>query len=156
MTWKGSFCLSRVINSCSRWTSHGIPFFWRVDVIWKLHSRVNAASCSPPILAESSPIWRTHIGKKTNQLGAWSKASGATNIGPGDEAVGFCQIGTPGTRAPHFVGKGELNFFWGGCTKSATTKMNRSFHKSQPLRSADCNAVEVKSKVGVKGSRSPL
>lgn len=29
-------------------------------------------------------------------------------------------------------------------------KMNRSFHKSQPLRSADCNAVEVKSKVGAK------
>lgn len=28
--------------------------------------------------------------------------------------------------------------------------MNRSFHKSQPLRSADCNAVEVKSKVSVK------
>ncbi|TWW65220.1 Partitioning defective 6 -like protein gamma [Takifugu flavidus] len=26
--------------------------------------------------------------------------------------------------------------------------MNRSFHKSQPLRSADCNAVEVKSKGG--------
>lgn len=25
--------------------------------------------------------------------------------------------------------------------------MNRSFNKSQPLRNADCNAVEVKSKV---------
>lgn len=28
--------------------------------------------------------------------------------------------------------------------------MNRSFHKSQPLRNVDCNAVEVKSKVGFK------
>lgn len=29
--------------------------------------------------------------------------------------------------------------------------MNRSFNKSQPLRNADCNAVEVKSKVSVEG-----
>lgn len=29
--------------------------------------------------------------------------------------------------------------------------MNRSFNKSQPLRSADCNAVEVKSKVSDGG-----
>lgn len=29
-------------------------------------------------------------------------------------------------------------------------KMNRSFNKSQPLRNADCNAVEVKSKVSVE------
>lgn len=36
------------------------------------------------------------------------------------------------------------------CVHRATdaTEMNRSFHKSQPLRNADCNAVEVKSKVG--------
>lgn len=29
--------------------------------------------------------------------------------------------------------------------------MNRSFNKSQPLRNADCNAVEVKSKVSDGG-----
>ncbi|KAM3596085.1 uncharacterized protein V6R79_007878 [Siganus canaliculatus] len=31
--------------------------------------------------------------------------------------------------------------------------MNRSFHKSQPLRTADCNAVEVKSKYGAEFRR---
>ncbi|KAM4538748.1 par-6 family cell polarity regulator gamma b [Odontesthes bonariensis] len=31
--------------------------------------------------------------------------------------------------------------------------MNRSFHKSQPLRSVDCNAVEVKSKYGAEFRR---
>lgn len=34
--------------------------------------------------------------------------------------------------------------------------MNRSFHKSQPLRSADGNAVEVKSKVSAELWRSRL
>lgn len=37
--------------SSGKWMPHRIPFFMRADVISKLnsHSRVNAASCSPPI-----------------------------------------------------------------------------------------------------------
>lgn len=54
-------------------------------------------------------------------------------------------------QSPTFCGQRRAELFLGeSCTKTATRKMNRSFHKSQPLRSADCNAVEVKSKVSVE------
>lgn len=112
------------------------------------------------------PFWRKVLlsdgrtsGNNQTSSEREAKPSGATNVGPGGAAVGFCPIGTPRTRTPAFCGerRAELFFFLGGgCSKPATTKMNRSFHKSQPLRSADCNAVEVKSKVGAKGSRSRL
>lgn len=52
--------VAEVGNSCSPWMSHRIPFFGRADVIWKLHSRVNAVSCSPPVLAESSLVSDGH------------------------------------------------------------------------------------------------
>lgn len=139
-------------NSCSPWTSHRIPFFGRADVIWKLHSRVNAASCSPPVLAESSLVSDGHTSGR-------NQTSPEPQINPAKP-----RTSDPETKRPDFAraehqdpeprflwAKASWTFFQGGdCTKTATTKMNRSFHKSQPLRSADCNAVEVKSKVSVR------
>lgn len=142
-------------NSCSPWTSHRIPSFGRADVIWKLHSRVNAASCSPPLLAESSLVSDGHTSGR-------NQTSPERQINPVKPPTSEPETKRPDlARAEHqdaeprfLWAKASWTFFRGGgdCTKTATTKMNRSFHKSQPLRSADCNAVEVKSKVSVKVS----
>lgn len=74
------------------------------------------------------------------------------------------QSSPSGTRLRDFLGartqEPEPRFLWAKAALSVVVvvfiqpqppqKMNRSFHKSQPLRNVDCNAVEVKSKVGLK------
>lgn len=49
-------------------------------------------------------------------------------------------------QSPCFCGQKAAELFF-SLLKLQPQKMNRSFNKSQPLRNADCNAVEVKSKV---------
>lgn len=119
------------------------------------HSQVNAASLSPPILPRSPlscPLEHTEEEENPQEVKSTKEN---TNFSSRDEAGGFYsrKKKPTGTRAPLSAGKGGSTFFFLFFFnhKKIEKKMNRSFNRSQPLRTVDCNAVEVKSKVSVEG-----
>lgn len=91
---------------------HRIPFFRRADVIPKLnsHSQVSAASCSPPILAQSTltSTGELRIEKPPGGLKAEIQESSSET---GTKQRGFTS-GDTGTRAPLCAGKGGWSFFF--------------------------------------------
>lgn len=122
------------------------------------HSQVNAASRSPLIPPVETSSHRAEQSEEKEVLPQERKPSqGTTKFSIRDAAEGFFFfffLGA-GTQEP------EPRFLWAKAALSVVVvvvfiqpqprqKMNRSFHKSQPLRNVDCNAVEVKSKVGLK------
>lgn len=125
----------------------GSHFFRRADVISKLnsHSQVNAASRAPPVLRWSPrSCLPEHIEKRRR-----NKLKKRRTSPPETKQKDFTAE-TPGPEPLFLRAKAaELFVFFFFFLNCNHTKMNRSFNKSQPLRTADCNAVEVKSKVSV-------
>lgn len=120
------------------------------------HSGVEAASRLPLI-----PFPHADRSEPTNER---TKKRQKKPTRPGrDETRRRRAVLHPGRGKRDFSGAGkpEPRFLWAKAARGAAvlaleppppprrTKMNRSFHKSQPLRNVDCNAVEVKSKVGL-------
>lgn len=119
----------------------GIPFFKRADVISKLNS---LPSYRGELFTSFSPVRLRLTSDGTqweNQSKRRIKPERSDNFFPTDEAEGF--RGKLRDRSLCLRVK---------AAQPKKKKMNRSFNKSQPLRNADCNAVEVKSKVGDGGS----
>lgn len=140
---------------CVNAPQDSIFFFRRADVIPKLklalQSRGGESRASHCPSRDLPHADRTEPNRPTEQrLVREATEKKAQSSPSGTRRRGIFQ--EQENRSPAFCGQRRLEppLLLSFCPATATTKMNRSFHKSQPLRTVDCNAVEVKSKVGLK------